>query len=81
LQILRYNLTTAYIPHLDWLDVNGLTEHDYDSAGTGGNRFATILLYMSDHGTGEGGETVFTEAWPVGQAEKDRVDLDTVCIL
>jgi hypothetical protein len=27
---------------------------------------------MSDLGPGDGGETVFTEAWPVGQAKEDR---------
>jgi len=44
LQILRYNLTTAYIPHLDWIDGNDNLEHDFESGGKGGNRFATILL-------------------------------------
>jgi hypothetical protein len=43
-----------------------------------GSRFATILLYFTDLGENDGGETVFTEAWPVGQAEEDHVDLDTV---
>jgi len=47
--------------------------HDYHAAGNGGNRFATILLYMSDIKEGAGGETVFTEAWPVGQLESERV--------
>jgi hypothetical protein len=48
LQILRYNLTTAYVPHMDYIDTGGaILEHDYDSSTVGGNRFATILLYMS----------------------------------
>lgn len=106
LQILRYNLTTAYskhslvfiafclhdlhfltrsssfakVPHLDFLDIDEKFEHDYDSAGRGGNRFATILLYMTDLDEKDGGETVFTEAWPTGQAEEDHVDIKTVCL-
>ncbi|KAI2514015.1 prolyl 4-hydroxylase alpha-subunit [Fragilaria crotonensis] len=78
LQILRYNLTTAYIPHMDWIDdPSGTLQHDYDSAGRGGNRFSTILMYMSDLGPDAGGETVFTEAWPVDLPEDQRVDLKT----
>ena len=41
-----------------------MLEHDYNSAGKGGNRFATILLYMSDMGPDDGGETVFSQAYP-----------------
>lgn len=79
LQILRYNLTTAYIPHMDWIDdPSGQLAHDYESSGRGGNRFATILLYMSDLGERDGGETVFVKAWPNGQDEKDRVQLPEV---
>jgi 2OG-Fe(II) oxygenase superfamily len=78
LQILRYNLTTAYIPHMDWIDdPSGTLPHDYDSAGRGGNRFSTILMYMSDLEADAGGETVFTEAWPVDLPEDQRVDLKT----
>lgn len=75
LQILRYNTSKAYNRHLDWIDDElDILEHDYDSSGRGGNRFATILLYMTD--MEEGGETVFTEAWP---DEANRVPLDEVC--
>lgn len=35
---------------MDWIDGNDQLEHNYHSAGLGGNRFATILLYMSDLG-------------------------------
>jgi hypothetical protein len=74
LQLLRYNLTTAYIPHMDWIDdPSGKLKHNYDSAHKGGNRYATILLYMSDLDEDAGGETVFTKGWPVGQAEEDHV--------
>ena len=44
-----------------------------DSAHMGSNRFATILLYMTDLEEGDGGETVFAHGWPANQAEEDRV--------
>ncbi|KAL3809682.1 hypothetical protein ACHAXA_004233 [Cyclostephanos tholiformis] len=92
LQILRYNKTTAYVPHLDWIDDYGKqNEHDceyascdciplllmmlisvivttttVDTEHLGTNRFATILLYMTDMKEGDGGETVFTEGYPPG---------------
>lgn len=63
LQILRYNVSKAYNSHLDFIeDRSGQLQHDYESSGTGGNRFATILLYMSDLGENDGGETVFPTA-------------------
>jgi len=65
LQILRYNVSTAYNSHLDWIeDESGQLEHDFESGGTGGNRFATILMYMSDLKPEDGGETVFPHGWP-----------------
>ena len=69
LQVLRYNLTTAYNSHVDYLDDNG-GGHDYDSAGADSNRFATILFYLSD--VAQGGETVF----PKGRAVDDGVTDD-----
>jgi hypothetical protein len=51
----------------------GQLEHDYESGGTGGNRFATILMYMSDLGPEDGGETVFPHGWPPGVHESKRV--------
>lgn len=79
LQILRYNLTTAYIPHMDWFATTDATNNDdYDSAKKGGNRFATILLYMSDLEPDDGGETVFTEAWPSYLPENERTSIKTV---
>jgi hypothetical protein len=78
LQVLRYNKTTAYVPHLDWIDdYQKKEEHDYDSEHLGSNRFATILLYMSDLEEGDGGETVFTNGWPAEVNEEDRVDYNT----
>lgn len=97
LQILRYNLTKAYTPHMDYLDnfgacmsnettaflvpriiyslvvislvlsnIKDSDPYNYDSSGTGGNRFATILLYMSNLEDEDGGETVFSKAPPAG---------------
>jgi len=76
LQMLRYNLTKSYNSHMDYIDGGDHLEYDFDSSKTGGNRFATILLYFTDLGEHDGGETVFPEAWPVGQEEKDHVDLE-----
>jgi hypothetical protein len=74
LQILRYNLTTAYTPHLDYLEDKQLTEsYDYDTSGRGGNRFATILLYFTSLGENDGGETVFPLVWPPSVTEEDRL--------
>jgi hypothetical protein len=48
----------AYTPHMDYLhDRTGEDPFDYDSAGKGGNRFATVLLYMTDLPESGGGET------------------------
>ena len=78
LQVLRYNQTTAYVPHLDWIDdVYGREEHDYDSTGVGSNRFATVLMYMSDLQESDGGETVFPKGLPIGVAEEDRASFHT----
>lgn len=73
LQVLRYNKTTAYIPHMDWIDDPQKREvHDYDSARQGTNRFGTILLYMTDLEKGAGGETLFKHAWPLDVPEDKR---------
>lgn len=74
LQVLRYNKTTAYVSHMDWIDDPGNTsEHDFESSFVGTNRFATVLLYMSDLGPNDGGETVFNKAWPVDVPENERI--------
>jgi hypothetical protein len=60
-QLLRYNATAAYIPHLDYMeDLTGRRLFNFDSAGTGSNRYATILFYLND--VAAGGETIFTKA-------------------
>jgi hypothetical protein len=68
----------TYGPLYYLFEKGGELEHDYESGGTGGNRFATILLYMSDIGPEDGGETVFPKGWPPGVAVEDRVDSKTV---
>ena len=78
LQILRYQNATAYHKHMDWIEPSPNLEHDYDSSGQGSNRFATLLLYMSDLEPNQGGETVFAKAWPNDVAESDRLTIDQV---
>lgn len=39
----------------------------------GGNRFATVLLYMSDLEENAGGETVFELGWPADLPEDQRI--------
>eukprot|EP00536_Pseudo-nitzschia_multiseries_P001807 jgi/Psemu1/251016/estExt_Genewise1Plus.C_230133 len=72
LQVLRYNLTTAYTPHMDYLPANTRSTFDYRSDRKGGNRYATVLLYMTDIPEGGGGETVFAEAWPEGEKQSHK---------
>ena len=74
LQILRYNLTTAYVSHLDYLEDTGFVEpYDYDTSKKGGNRFATILLYFTTLEEGDGGETVFPRVYPPDVAKEDQI--------
>ena len=71
LQILRYKNTQAYIAHHDYLRLQNNKEdpYDYDTRGIGGNRFATVLLYMTDLGETDGGETLFENALRPGFSE------------
>jgi len=76
LQVLRYQNGQAYTSHADYLDNSNNENYDYDSAGVGGNRFATILLYMTDLGERDGGETMFKYGWPEGTTvEQKRVPI------
>jgi prolyl 4-hydroxylase len=60
----------AYVPHEDYLTNDSNENYDYDSSRIGGNRYATILLYMSQ--VESGGETVFEKAWPVGATDQHK---------
>eukprot|EP00940_MAST-03C_sp_MAST-3C-sp2_P001804 g1804.t1 len=68
-QVLRYNLKEAYIPHFDFFEPRVIHGHDYDSANGGTNRFATVFLYLSD--VSEGGQTVFPKAERADDARED----------
>lgn len=76
IQVLRYNESKAYGTHVDFIiDPDDSQMFDYDSAKKGGNRYATILLYLSEMNDSDGGETVFSEAWPPLSSEEDRIPL------
>ncbi|KAL5063629.1 hypothetical protein RYX36_025366 [Vicia faba] len=53
LQVLHYEVGQKYVPHLDYF------KDEYNTRN-GGNRMATMLMYLSD--VEEGGETVFPYA-------------------
>eukprot|EP00271_Cylindrocystis_brebissonii_P012406 TRINITY_DN308_c0_g1_i4.p1 TRINITY_DN308_c0_g1~~TRINITY_DN308_c0_g1_i4.p1 ORF type:complete len:341 (+),score=24.63 TRINITY_DN308_c0_g1_i4:355-1377(+) len=53
IQVLRYNLGQKYDAHYDYF-------HDDKNKQLGGNRYATVLMYLSD--VESGGETVFPNA-------------------
>lgn len=71
LQILRYQNAQAYVAHHDYLrdEKSKDDPYNYDTANAGGNRFATILLYMTDLGENDGGETLFQEGLRPGFSE------------
>ncbi|GKY95250.1 hypothetical protein MPSEU_000487500 [Mayamaea pseudoterrestris] len=75
LQILRYQSQhlAAYTTHPDYLDIDTEENYNYNSSNIGGNRFATVLLYMSDLEVNAGGETVFEHGWPVGLPDDQRI--------
>jgi hypothetical protein len=58
-------------------DPDGKDAFNYESSKKGGNRYATVLLYMTDLPEGSGGETVFSEAWPVDVPQHERKHIMT----
>lgn len=75
-QIVRYLPGQHYMPHLDYTDSAGKSDpNPYYAAG--GNRFVTVLYYLSDMPDGAGGETRFPYAnstlssRPVGEGRFD----------
>jgi len=69
MQVLHYDPGQLYRPHLDAFDEQAMQ----GSNGRGGQRAATVLMYLGD--VEEGGETHFPEAVPLGDA--GEVDPDT----
>eukprot|EP00744_Colponema_vietnamica_P024983 GILI01036596.1.p1 GENE.GILI01036596.1~~GILI01036596.1.p1 ORF type:complete len:479 (-),score=112.78 GILI01036596.1:39-1475(-) len=57
LQVLRYDKTQRYNAHFDYFDRHNPQFKDWEVVQKGHNRFATVLLYLSD--VEGGGHTVF----------------------
>lgn len=55
IQVLRYEPGGHYYTHYDWIDSNSVPDNPYYA--NGGNRFLTILVYLSE--VEEGGQTIF----------------------
>lgn len=53
MQVLRYEIGQKYDAHFDYF-------HDKNNVKRGGQRFATVLMYLTD--VKKGGETVFPNA-------------------
>ncbi|TDH70673.1 hypothetical protein CCR75_002910 [Bremia lactucae] len=57
LQLLRYHQKQAYIPHYDYFPINLTENFNFNPHRGGSNRFATVVLYLSN--VPLGGQTVF----------------------
>ena len=68
IQILRYELKQAYIAHHDSFPIGQSSDFNWDPQQGGGNRLATVLLYLSDEKGVKGGQTVFPHAQPINRS-------------
>jgi len=80
LQVLRYEEGQAYVSHSDYLreESNEEDDYNYETAGVGGNRFATVLFYFTD--VEKGGETMFKFIFPNGTLVEDPTAPETETI-
>lgn len=65
IQFMKYSVGQAYTTHYDYINHKVhrvVTDHNWETKGNsrGSNRYATVLMYLSD--VLEGGETSFPEA-------------------
>jgi hypothetical protein len=65
-QVVRYQSGQAYTTHSDYMRGKKDQIYNFDTAGVGGNRLATILLYLNDVPKDAGGETLFQIAPQLG---------------
>ena len=72
LQILRYNMTQAYNTHFDYLEYTPGSRLDSSRPG-GVNRFATVVIYLTD--VEEGGENGFPEGKALDGSDKTHADV------
>eukprot|EP01125_Pyxidicula_operculata_P016773 TRINITY_DN5800_c0_g1_i2.p1 TRINITY_DN5800_c0_g1~~TRINITY_DN5800_c0_g1_i2.p1 ORF type:complete len:258 (-),score=38.06 TRINITY_DN5800_c0_g1_i2:24-797(-) len=64
--LLKYEVGQQYLPHMDWFDPNDPVAKTF--IGDGGNRFATVLIYLQP--AEEAGGTTFPEANLVVEPKK-----------
>merc|ERR1712032_50206 len=77
IQVLRYELGQSYITHRDQYDVGTETSegaYNFDPQTGGGNRLATLFLYLSD--VPMGGQTVFPLSTSPPLREPDPIALE-----
>eukprot|EP00591_Stephanopyxis_turris_P004929 CAMPEP_0195512258 /NCGR_PEP_ID=MMETSP0794_2-20130614/4278_1 /TAXON_ID=515487 /ORGANISM="Stephanopyxis turris, Strain CCMP 815" /LENGTH=403 /DNA_ID=CAMNT_0040639999 /DNA_START=203 /DNA_END=1414 /DNA_ORIENTATION=- len=72
-QIVRFKAGQAYAGHHDWYPVNTGGAHNWDPREGGSNRYATLVIYLSDRDSVEGGQIVFPSA--SSQSERQKKDI------
>jgi len=72
IEVLRYNPGEEYLPHHDYFE-------DTINTRDGGQRMATVLMYLSD--VEEGGETVFPLGAPFGWSRNPHVTAENACAM